>query len=217
MRLQLLLLAATWPSISLGQGEARSGWYAEIDVVRQAIEGDFDGDSILEGQDDVFLIPNVEPAYGFAAKVGGRTREMSFSIGYSRSSHDVTFASARGEATFAAVALELRAFVLRGGRIEPYLQLGWVPWSSLRVKDAAAIVSTGEVSDAIFINNIWNWSVGAGANVHLLARLSATGTVVYRSHNYRAVKSSAEDAPLKIADPLNGRALGFELGAAFRF
>jgi len=217
MRHVLLLLAVAWPSSSLGQVAGGAGWYVEVDAVRSAIEGDFDGDSVLEGEDDVFLVPDLEPAYGFAVKVGGRSREGSFSIGYARAAHDATFASATGEATWAAVAFEFRAFLLRGGRIEPYLQLGWVPWSSLRVKDAAGIISTGEVSDAIFVNNIWNWSIGAGTNVHLVAGLSATGTVVYRAHNYRAVKSSAEDTPLEIENGLNGRALGFELGMAFRF
>jgi hypothetical protein len=216
--LVLLLLAVAWPSTALEQPAALRGWFVEVDAVRQSIEGDFKGDSVLVGPDKEFLIPDLDPAFGFAMKVGGRTRELSLSVGYSRSTHDATtFASAKGEATWAAVELELRGFLLRGRVIEPYLQLGWVPWSSLRVKGAAEIISTGELSDAIYVNNIWNWSVGAGANVHLLSGLSTTGTLVYRAHDYRAVKSSADHTPLHSDPPLNGSALGFELGVAYRF
>jgi hypothetical protein len=226
--LPIVALAAAWPSTSLGQPRGRpipparpaesTGFFVEVDASGQGIEGDFDGATVLQGADDAFRVPDLSIGFGFSVKAGYRLGHFSLSLGYSRTWHDAKFVGARGDATYQAVALDFRAFLLTGRKVEPYLQVGWMPWGPLRVKDAAEVVASGEVSDAIFTSDLFtSWSLGAGASVRLRDHLSATGAVIYRFQDFRSAENSDRNDPLTISGGLAGWALGLDLGLAYTF
>lgn len=225
MRFNLLKIMGIWVVISMSmlgmaftvsaeekKYYAKKGFYVGVTVPYNTIGGDFDGETALIAPGEVILVPKVESNYGWGILIGGRGPSSAIELSYLRSTHDVTWLGAKGEADYNMVNLDFKGFFLADKPTQPYLLLGLCfPW--LVVKDASADVY-GDVGDATFKGIGLN--LGGGLAYYLHPKVSISGGVIYRWISYGSAEGvSGTDRDME--DRLGGSGLNFNVMTTFTF
>ena len=193
------------------------GLYFNAHLPYHSTEGDLKGNSILQTSKEIFLVPQVEPGTGLGFTIGTRKGNLAVEFSYDRTNHMITFNSAEGEATLTTFSLDYKFFMLQDKKLQPYLDLGWVPFATLRVKDAAATIATEPVvSDAKYTGGIGAYKIGIGVLVIPIKWIMLHGEFNYRLSRYRSVASGDDFLPIEIEKPLKGNGMNFAVGLSFR-
>lgn len=204
------------------QAAERKKYYAKegaayIEVIRpfNTIEGDFDGETILVGPDEIILVPKVEENNGgwgvlFGGRLNGEKVAIEFS--YLRSNHNISFLGAKGEANYYLVNVDVKRYFLVNTPMQPYLVIGWIPYGRLKVKDGSS--TSTSVGDARFAINSTGLNFGGGLTFYFNPKVSLSGGVIYRWISYRAVEGVRE-IERGIKGGLDGSGLNYVAGIAF--
>lgn len=194
---------------------AKQGTYIGLTLPYNAINGNFDGESFLSRQSEIILVPKVESSFGWGILLGGRRQKWAGELSYLRSTHDVTWLGAKGEATYNIVSLDFKRYFLVDGPVQPYFLLGWIPYASFVVKDGSAS-SSGDVGDATFTALLTGLNLGGGLAFYLHPRVSLNGGIIYRLILFGDAEG-VEGVTAPIEDPLSGSGLNLNVGIAFTF
>ncbi len=203
--------------ISQAQFTANQGLTISLNLPYNSLTNDFDGETILVGANDVFIVPKVEGSFGWGVTIEMRSQKYSLDLSYLESKHDVIWANASTEAVHRVISVNFIYYILTSSKFQPFIQLGWIPIMPLRVYDGAVITSSNTVSDAQYIGNIGNFQAGLGIAYYFTPKVSIKAAGLYRSSKYRSVKSEEENVALEIEDGLNGGDLNFVFGVAYSF
>lgn len=199
------------------QFSQKEGWFLSVGVSWQSLGGDFNGETILVGPQDVFLVPSIRQAVGIGGKIGYRVEMAALELSYYRGNHNVSWVGATGEAVFNLWSLNFQYYFLEDSPLQPFLQLGWSPVTALRVRDGAVLATTMEVSDAIFISELGNFNAGAGAVYYLNPKVFVQLAVLFYKLGYGSVESEAEKVALKIDQNIDANEIHLQFGVAYTF
>ncbi len=202
---------------SQAQFAAKQGFTISLNLPYNSLSNDFDGETVLVGTNDVFIVPKVKASVGWGITIEIRSKKYSLDLSYLRSEHDVVWASTSAEAIYSVISINYKYYILTRSKFQPFVQLGWIPSMPLRVYDGALIVSSNLVSDARYIGNIGNFQAGVGVSYYFTPKISVKAAGLYRSSKYRSVKSEEENVALEIEGGLNGADFNFEFGVAYSF
>ncbi|MDH3710835.1 MAG: hypothetical protein OER04_13155 [Cyclobacteriaceae bacterium] len=199
------------------QFQMDEGFYISLGGSYQTLGGDFDGEAVLVAPQDIFLVPEVEAALGIGAKVGFRAENVALELSLMRGNHDVSWVGAQGEAILSLWSLSVQYYLFYDKPFQPFLQLGWSPVTALRVRDAAALVTTMEVSDAIFISKIGNFNAGGGLAYYLSPKVFVHVTALYYRLSYGSIESEAERVAIELEEDLVANEFNLQFGIAYTF
>lgn len=195
---------------------AKEGFYMGITLPYNTIGGDFEGNSMLIGPDEIILVPKVEGDFGWGIALGGRGKKWAGELSYLRSTHNVTWLGAQGEAVYNLVTLDFKRYFLVDKSVQPYILLGWIPSAWLTVKDGSADVF-GRVGDATFIEIFSaGLDLGGGLAFYLHPRVAINTGILYRLV-YFATAEGVIGEPGDIEDSLNASGLSYNVGLTFTF
>lgn len=194
-----------------------SNFYISLSGSYQSLGGDFDGETILSGTQDIFLVPEVEAALGIGGKLGFRTDQVGLELSFHRGKHDASWVGAGGEAILTLWSLNLQYYFFDEKALQPFLQVGWSPVTALRVRDAAAQVTTMEISDAIFISKLGNFNAGAGVAYYVSPKIFLYLTALYYRLGYGSIESEAERVALELEEDLLASEFHLQFGIAYVF
>jgi opacity protein-like surface antigen len=194
---------------------AKEGFRLGVLFPRVAIDGDFDGDTILVGPNEILLVPKVNADWGYGVSVGTRSGNSSIDLNYQRTKHDVTFLNAVGEAVFETYNIDFRYYFLSDKRIQPYLLIGWIPYARLVVKDGSANTKH-VVGDAKFSSAASGLNLGAGLEVFLTKRLSLQAGAVFRWMSFEEGKG-VQGEWREMKDSLSADGINLLTGVSYCF
>ncbi len=204
-------------NISDAQFAVNQGFTISLNLPYNSLSKGFDGETILVGTNDVFIVPKVDAGFGWGITIEMRSEKYSLDLSYLESKHDVMWANISAEAIYRVISIDYKYYILVHSKFQPFIQLGWIPIMPLRVYDGAVIVSSNLVSDARYIGNIGNFQVGLGMSYYFTPKVSVKVAGLYRSSKYRSVKSEEENVALEIEDGLNGADFNLVFGVAYSF
>jgi len=199
------------------QFEAKQGFIVGLNLPYNSLSKGFDGETILVGTNDVFIVPKVNASFGWGVTLEIRSKKYSLELCYLRSKHDVIWSNTSAKATYSVISIDYKYYILTRSKFQPFVQLGWIPAMPLRVNDGAVIVSSSLVSDARYIGEIGNFQGGFGVLYYFSPKVSVKAAALYRTSKYRSVKSEEENVALEIEDGLNGADFNFVFGVSYSF
>ncbi len=212
------ICAMLWNTEAMqAQFQMDEGFYISLGGSYQSLGGDFDGEAVLVAPQDVFLVPEVDPAIGVGGKVGMRMENVALELSYYRGKHDVNWVDAAGEAILHLWSLSFQYYFVYEKPLQPFLQVGWSPVTALRVRDGAALVTTMEVSDAIFISKIGNFNAGGGLAYYLSPKVFVHVTALYYRLSYGSIESEAERVAIELEEDLVANEFNLQFGIAYTF
>ena len=213
----ILPLRAQMPGANAPAHPVSSSFYISLGGSYQSLGGDFDGENILVAPQDIFVVPKVDAALGIGGKVGFKAENVALELSLFRGNHDASWAGAQGEAVLALWSLSLQYYFFHEQKFQPYLQLGWSPITSLRVRDGAALIATMEISDAIYISKLGNFNAGAGAAYYLAPKVFAYVTALYYRIGYGSIESEAERVAIELEEDIRANEFHLQFGVAYSF
>lgn len=194
------------------------GFYFGVNLPYMTNEGDFNGNTFLYTNQEVFLVPQVEGGIGFGFRLGWRDHRSALEVGYNRTNHEVSFINATGTASLVAWSIDWKLFFRDKKAVQPYIQLGWVPGVTLNVNDASAAVSSDSVvRDANFRGNISTTQFGTGIAYVINSRIFIDAGFTYRLGKYTGVAGGKDLVGARIENPLKGGGFNFLAGISFVF
>ncbi len=205
-----LMLAASFAFAQEQKPYAKNGFYLGVSVPRNAIEGSFDGETVLTGGGELIAVPKVASSFGYGFLFGGRTGQSALEVGYLRSRHNVTFLEAPGKADYHILNLDARYYLSAKSAAQPFVLIGaTLDW--LIVKEGSA--SETEVGDATFQGG--GFSIGGGLAIYLHPRVSLSGEAAYRLIGYggeHSVKGVMDEWTGISNKDFSGGGMSFALG-----
>jgi opacity protein-like surface antigen len=195
--------------------DKENGFYFDIHFAYNSIGSEFDGERILIAADDVFAVPDFDVGIGFGLSMGYRYEELYIELAFQRTQHDFIWTGIKGDAVHSIWSINLRRVFFKDSRLQPFLQLGWMPVMPLRVNDGTLLVSQSLTSDAIFIGDISNFNAGGGIEFALKPKISVRLSIVYKRAKYVSVKSSEENIAIKLDEDINANDVNMSLGVIF--
>lgn len=206
-------------STVLAQDTTQQNYYATMGITvgfivpYNTISGDFDGERVLTGTNDIFLLPKVEGNYGWGVTVGIRGTFAAMELSYLTSTHDVTFLGAKGKADFNAVILDFKYYFWADKPIQIYPTVGiGFPW--LVVENAhATLGSQGNSSfnDDAFFGTAVTFTPGGGVLLYLSPSFSLGAELIYRWTIFGTVNGIEIDKE----NTLTGNGPSFNIRATF--
>lgn len=191
---------------------AKSGFYIGLNAPYNTIGGDFDGTSILLGEDDLILVPKINSNFGWGVTLGSRGENAAVELNYVRSKHDATWMGAKVESIFNMVSLDFKGFFLTNKPIQPFLMYG-IGYSWLDVKDGS-VNKKLVVGDATYSGGGAN--LGAGLAYYIHPRVSVHGEIIYRAIWY-VYASGVEGSGAVLDEYLYGGGLCGNVGLTYTF
>ena len=161
---------------------AKEGFTLAVIFPYHTIGGDFDGESVLYSNQDVFSLPTVTGNYGWGVMAGYRFTKGALELTYLTSTHDVMFLKANGKAHYNVINFDLKFCFQAEKPIQPYCLAGiGIPW--LIVNEGHVTVhpggTTSNADDAMFASAI-AFNLGGGLYLHLHPAFSLGAEVSYR-------------------------------------
>jgi hypothetical protein len=198
-----------------GTFAAQEGFYIGVARPYNSISGDFNGNQVVIGTDDIFLLPTVKSSYGTGILIGVRSVDSAIELSYLRSKHDATWLGTKTtEATFQVVNVDYKKYFFVEHRIQPYILIGWVPLAQLTIKDASTNATS--VNDASFQSFFINFNFGGGIAFYAHPRISLYASMYYRYLNFTSVKGSTSKWA-NLDDNLDGSGTNYSMGITFTF
>ena len=214
----ILTLATILVAIGSPQAQKKeNGFYLDTHIAFNSIGSGFDGESILVAADDVFAVPEFDSGIGFGLAVGFRFEELYTEFSFQRTTHNFMFTGIDGDAVQSIWSLNFRRLFLKNSKLQPFLQIGWMPIMPLRVKEGALLISQDINSDAIFLGGIGNFNAGGGVEFIVGSKLSTRFSILYKRARYVSVESSEENVAIKLEDDINANDINMTLGIIFVF
>ncbi len=171
--------------------------FLTIQVGTRSMGGDdFDGETFYSGENDLFLVPKMNDATFYGVYMEFRNGPWGGGFGYSRASHDWSFAGASAEpadATSHFIDFDFRGYALPRSPIQPFLLLGF-SFNGIRVEDGKVdLVDTR-------LDNLSMWGLGlnygAGVDYYLGRRLKVTGGARWHLDGYNSISGNDLDEGL---------------------
>jgi len=171
--------------------------FISIQVGTRSMGGDdFDGTTFYAGEDEIFLVPNLDDATFYGVYFDFRNGYWGGGIGYSRASHDWSFAGIPADpadATSHFVDFDFRAHALPRQPIQPFLLLGF-SLNGIRVEDGKARAG----SDSLENLSMWGLGLnyGAGVDYYIGHRVKLTGGARWHVNGYNSISGQDLDEGL---------------------
>ncbi len=149
--------------------------FVTVSVLRNTLEGDFDGKLALGNMEKVFYVPKLDAGLGLSVGYGQTRKNGLWTISFTRSVHDAAFRGGKSTASYNAIELNGTGYLWTGGPFLPYVRIGFgLPW--VHVPGAA------ERGGKIYAANYLGLSVsgGGGLLVPLGSRTFLTCGATYR-------------------------------------
>ncbi len=202
----------------IGDQDVRNeGIYFAIGAAYHSLGGDFDGERVLVAPQDIFAVPEVSGGAGFGVKVGYRVEASAIELSVMRTTHDINWAGFDGDAVYTLWSLNFQYFFFHEQAFQPLIQIGWTPVTPLRVEDAAVLVESMEVSDAIYIGSIGNLQAGVGMQLFVSPQFFIQGLALYQKAIYGAVESEAERVAIELEEDLKAHDINFQFSLGYMF
>lgn len=149
--------------------------FVTVSVLRNTLDGDFDGKLVLGNLEKVFYVPKLDAGLGLSVGYGRTRKNGLWMVNFTRSIHDAAFRGIRSSASYNAIEFGGKGYLWTGGAVLPYIQVGFgLPW--VHVRDAAE--RDGKIYDANYLGLSVNG--GAGLLVPLGSRTFLTCGANYR-------------------------------------
>jgi len=185
MRLRLLALAALLTASAVrsradeeafGRGAFRLGALLPY----RAAGDDLKGTQTVTSDAGASLgVPQLRSSWGrgFLLGIGGPGGALELT--YARTGHDARFQAFARKATLSTVSLDAKFFAGKGQRVQPFVQVGWIPYARL-IAERSARTSSGGIVDGQGSGALYSFNAGAGVEVYLVPWLSLHGTFAYQ-------------------------------------
>lgn len=188
----------------------KEGVYVGAIVGYNAVDGDFDGDTVLVSFDQIVAVPKVSSALGWGITLGYRSDNYAWELSYLESKHDATWIGLDSDVDYTMWNLDYKKFFSEK-RTQPFIIAG-IAVPQLVLKDGSAD-SFGNVTDASF-NGI-GINLGIGLAYYFTNKLSLNGAAIYRLMSYGSASGAAGSQTLE--DSLGGSAINFNMGVMYTF
>ncbi len=206
------LIAAVITFLGTSHAEA-SGLYLGLGAAYNTIGGDLDGAHFLVGGTEEIILPDMNSALGIDLLLGKAVNDAwAIELHFMRSGHRGTWLGLSGDVTYTSFSFNGKYCFLPERRVRPYLLFGF-GYNMLLIKQGAADVFTGEVSDATLAGTGLN--LGAGIDFYLRPKVSLTLGTLYRYLDFTDAKGVHQSA--RIDDGVNGSGFSFLLTTAYHF
>jgi len=191
------------------------GFFIDVHGAYNSVGNGFDGERALIAQDDVFAVPNFDSGIGFGLTIGFRHEEWYTELAYQRTEHDFIWAGVKGDAVHSIWSVNVRRLFFKDSKLQPFLQLGWIPVMPIRVHEGALLVSQNISSDAIFIGSIANFNAGGGIEIVVRSKISVRLSILYKRARYVSVESSEENVAIELEKEIKADDFNMTLGVIF--
>ncbi len=165
---------------------ANNGLYFGLATVHQTIGGEFDGETILYGWEQVIAVPKIRGGLGYGIVFGGRSSHFGVEFAYLRSQHDASWLDSETNADYNAVNVDGKIYLLAATSLQMHLSAG-VGFMWLNVDDAA--IYHGEIGDPRFQG--FGINVGGGALCYVSRRVGFGVNAAYRKLSFGEVAGGA--------------------------
>jgi len=195
--------------------EKEQGFFVDAHFAYNSIGNGFNGEVTLIASDDIFLVPKFNTGIGFGLSVGFRYEELYAELAFQRTQHNFVWNGIEGDAVHSIWSINIRRLFLKDSKLQPFLQIGWIPVMPLKVNEGALLVSQNISSDAIFIGDISNFNAGGGVEFALKPKISVRLSIVYKRAKYVSVKSSEENIAIELEESINADDINLTFGFIF--
>ncbi|WP_394747747.1 outer membrane protein [Spongiimicrobium salis] len=202
------------PIMTYGQ-DGKDGLFLDLGLAYNKVGSGFNGENVLVSVDDVFAVPKFDAGIGFGVAMGYRYSGLYVELAYQRTTHDIDLSGVGGEAVHSMWSFTIRRLFLKEYRLQPFIQLGWVPLMPIRAKESALLVSQNRISDAIFIGDIANFTAGGGLEFALRPNMAIRLSAMYKRARYVSVESSEENVAISLEEAINADDVNVTLGVIF--
>jgi len=176
IRITLALILALLASTAAGfAGPGKSGPMILFSAQTLDFRGDLARDLTLWHFEKAFFIPRLGKSLALSVGFGGKSEGGSWDVSYLRSSHTVSIAGAPRTASFQAIELNGRSFVLKKSFLHPYF-LGGICLPFIHVNEGSAF--RGGRADATYFGIGLN--AGTGILVEIGPSIVLNAGAVYR-------------------------------------
>lgn len=192
---------------------AKRGFFVGgMGVATTLSDRDFDGQSgLVEPNSGAMLVlPELDPATGWGATIGYRSKRISVQYTYTESKHDDDFLGTSLEDDLQTYSLDFKHYWNVEGSLQPYLLLG-ITVPRVTVKDGANL--GGNVGDAKFQGLGGN--LGGGATLYITPHLALFGEAFYRWADFD--RASALGVHADIQGHLDASGIGVRGGLTYTF
>lgn len=189
--------------------------YIGVSASHNIPEGDFDGISFLADEDEVVLIPKIDPALGYKVYMGRSLDLYShayFDIGYMHADPAASWGGVEGESFWDSYYLEAKYCFKPNNKISPYLLFG-LSYEKVNFKEASANIS--EVGDAIFIGN--GLYGGLGISFCLSRRLMLKIDGCYKTCKFGRAKGVENQYKSIPEGGINSSVMNYSVGLEYAF
>ena len=195
--------------------DKEQGFFVDAHFAYNSIGNGFNGEATLIASNDIFIVPKFNTGIGFGLSVGFRYEELYAELAFQRTQHDFVWNGITGDAVHSIWSINIRRLFLKDSKLQPFLQIGWIPVMPLRVNEGALLVSQNISSDAVFIGDISNFNGGGGAEFALKSKISVRLSIVYKRARYVSVKSSEENVAIELEESINADDINLTFGFIF--
>lgn len=187
-----------------------NGLYIEASAVHNTIGHDFDdGHAWVAESGNIYMMPDVDSAYGFGVALGNRVGQMLFELGYQRVEHDIHsayYGIGDQDSCYHAVDVNFRYEIFKYGRIRPNLLIG-LSWLRYDIDQ--------NMFDGVNLNDTTLYGVsgnlGGGLSCYLTQKLCIKATAIHRWNRFKK-----SDEGHSTPDIL-GNGMNYSVGVAYTF
>lgn len=198
---------------SIPEAEAKQGGYIGMGPVFNSIGGDFNGNSALQMDSEVIIVPKIDNGLGLDIRGGyGFTDAWALELNLMVSDHDGKWGNRKMDVTFVSFSINGKYSFFADTPTQPYLLFG-ISGNSLVIEDGATDIYSGEIDDASLSGPGLNF--GFGIDHYVNPNMSLNMGFMYRVVDYTDADGVHHSAA--IDDELNGNGFSFLLTAAYHF
>jgi hypothetical protein len=180
------------------RNEIWNGWYLNARYRNAAVEGGFDGESVLVGNNLVTLVPSLAPLGGGEVGLSIMGAGGGFGLGWSEDRYDATWLGAKGKAKVTNFDIAMRFALSTHLPVQPHAVLG-MGFKKLIVEDGG--LQAGRVGDASYGG--LSADAGLGVTAPLAKWVMLDLSAVHAWIHYRTI-SVGKGSSIQIQDGVNG-------------
>lgn len=148
------------------------GPYVQIAAAYNAVASGFDGKGYFASDEELMLVPRLDPGTGWSAAVGWRWSANAFEISYCRSVHDCSYLdTALSTASYNLVDLNFKHFYQIDRRFQPYFSADFGVPGWFGVKQGSFSTATGLANGDLSYTGLVLGG-GGGVAYHLTPRFA---------------------------------------------
>lgn len=183
-------------------------------LTRQALEGDFDGETFFQGAGLLLLVPDIEPGFGFGGALSAKRRlgrgdgnALGAEIYVIRSVHEGSWMEAPGRGVLWDVGAGLSWHLFAQSRVQPYIK-GVYAFTGFDFDlDDAPDLETCSFAGT-------KWAFGAGVSLYLTQQWILDLGVMRNRHRFGA---PADIRSIVLDPPMGSGTFDLEGRITFRF